>query len=135
MTKMKEVDPFSVYYAKIMCSLGNVYRYVIVFVYRDSQPIGTVSRLSSLTWASLQTRSLSQNYSFLPAQTYQARRIPELNHKIVKRPGPDFIYDCPEIPTLLTTLIQTDKKESYVSEGNVVLNAVEQYNTIFSFKT
>ena len=137
MTKIKDVvvgnELLSYYAAEIFCVLGNDRRYVIALVRKDSEMNGTRKGLSSLSWTCLQTRTLSENFG-LQKQSYLVRRIPELNHEIVKRKGGADMYDCDKLPNLLTTLLKTSKNEYYVDRGNTIIEAIETYNTIFSFK-
>ena len=56
LTKIKNVNNFTVYMAKIHAMLGNSFRYLILFVNRDVNNTGTEKRMEELDWVSLQTR-------------------------------------------------------------------------------
>ena len=48
MTKMKDINDFSMYIARVYAILGIEYRYIIVFVKRDEFPLGSTKLLSNL---------------------------------------------------------------------------------------
>lgn len=133
MTKVKEVDAFSCYVAHIHATLGFKKRYIIAMCYRDRSPIGFATNLSSIYWTSLQLRELDTEYK-IPEQSYVPRYTAELNHTIIKRPEVGgYEYDCPNIPSILITMLQTEKKEMYVDRANL-LSAIEDYKTVITFK-
>lgn len=133
MTKLKNVDNYSMYIIKIHALLGIEYRYVIVFVYKDDNVIGGKEELKYLKWISLQTRTLKENYN-VGTHTYIPKRLPELNHEInlVKKDEEQYIYETKDLPIVIT-LLPKSKNVDYNSTGNV-LNALETYQTIISFK-
>jgi hypothetical protein len=72
-TRVKIVDGYAIYYAKIQSFTGDGHKYVILVVQnrRDYSP---EAKISSLPWSSLQTRTLDEYYN-LPEQT--------INHKLL----------------------------------------------------
>ena len=81
LTKIKNVDKYTVYMARIHAMLGNAYRYLVIFVERDVNMFGTTKKMDELTWISLQTRTLEDQHNLKP-HTYQAAQKPPLNQKI-----------------------------------------------------
>ena len=137
MTKIKDLEinnrKFSYYAAEIQSYLGINRRYVIAISARDFELMRKTKKLSQLDWVSLQTRTLEENMN-LVKQQYIPKRLPELNHEIIRRSDGTYNYDCPKIPNLLTTLLKTDNNVHYVDRGNTIIEAIETYSTIFSFK-
>lgn len=134
MTKIKDVENYSMYMAKIFSQLGIEYRYVIIFIVKDDKPIGSTQALSEMRWVTLQTRSLHDNHK-LPNQTYIPRRQPSLMKKItlIKRDVTQYTYRCDDYPLLVTLLpTKKDSTTEYNQTGSIV-TALESYNTIVSW--
>lgn len=133
MTKIKSVNNYSMYAAKIYSGLINNHKYVIVFVHEDNLPINTVQTLSDLKWDNLQTRLLPYKYDIKP-QSYVPRRLPSLMTKIYRsQQHPDEYIYYPEDSSLMITLLpQKDSSDEYQQRGSI-LTAIETYSTIISF--
>lgn len=135
-TKIKNVEQFSVYMVKIFSMIGNAYRYLVLFVNIDSNNIGFKQSMKDLEWISLQTRTL-EDYHDIPIHRYKAvTNIPELNQSlhIKTRDEKQSMYECENVP-LVVTLLHTRKNYvmQYPNKGSIV-SALETYQTIFNFK-
>jgi hypothetical protein len=133
LTKIKDINGFSMYVTKTHCLLTNFYRYIIVFVKQNGEYNNTKKLLSTLDWDSLQTRTLTDKYD-LPIHTYQPRQDNNLSSIIteIKTDKISSTYICEKFP-LLITLLHKDSVNRYKNRGNIV-SAIETYNTIITFK-
>jgi len=132
MTKIKDINNYSMYICKIHALLGIEYRYVIVFVNKDELPNGTEKFLLDLYWISLQTRTLTDEHN-IPSHAYIPRRIPELDKKIqiTTKNNEQYKYKVDDLPIEIT-LLPKSKGLDYQPTGTVV-TALETYHTIVSF--
>lgn len=131
MTKKKNVDGYSVYYAKTNSMLGDVYRYIVVLVRTDANPIEHRERLKNLYWVSLQTRTIKENYN-LPVHDYIPRRLDSLNKRItLHEKNPKYYgYTVQDLPIAITLLPKgKDNGLQYNTNGTVV-TALETYYTV-----
>jgi hypothetical protein len=62
MTKLKDVNHFSLYAAKMHCLLSTSHRYIMIFVSRDNLPLGNTDILSNFRWTFLHTRTLQDKW-------------------------------------------------------------------------
>lgn len=136
MHKLKDVNGYSMYIAKVYAVLGIEFRYIVAFVKDDKKPIGSIDLLSNLKWVSLQTRTFSEEYS-LPVHSYVARRYPGLedNIHLVQSTPQQYVYKAEKFPLQIVLLPKSKKGESvleYNSNGNIV-TALETYQTLVSF--
>lgn len=127
MTKIKNVDKFSCYYAKITAFLGTMYKYVIVIVPIDNNPLGTTIEMSKLNCISLQTRMLSDNHHIMQQLYNPNKRLQSLNHTIINKGA---YYTCPNIPSIKITLLKEENR--YVPKANL-LEAINTYDTVITF--
>ena len=136
MTKLKNVNGYSMYIAKIYALLGIKHRYIIVFIPEDNHSIGTQEYLENLHWSSLQTRTLTEEHLLSP-HTYIPSRFPALNKKItlIKYDKKQYVYSVEDLP-LIVTLLPSDKSKGieYNSSGSLVA-ALETFQTIVSYQT
>jgi hypothetical protein len=134
LTKIKNVNDFTVYMAKIHSLLGNAYRYLILFVHRDVNITGTEKRMNELDWVSLQTRTLEDHHD-LRSHSYQVRMIPDLGQKIniETRDEQKSTYKAEKFP-LIVTLLHTRKNNSYQYQPTgTIVSALETFQTIINF--
>lgn len=134
MTKMKDVNDYSMYIAKVYAMLGIEYRYIIVFVKKDEFPLGSTKLLSNLSWVSLQTRSLQDDHN-LSYHSYIPKRHPAIDKKIslIRKDSQQYVYHVDQLPisiVLLPTKKNTDLE--YATSGHVT-TALESYQTIVTF--
>jgi hypothetical protein len=132
LTKVKDVENYSMYAVKIHALLGIENRYIIVFLHRDQNLNGAQEKLANLTWLSLQTRDLPDEYkvtihSYIPRRTHIDQRITLKN--TVNR---SYIYNVANLPIQITLLPAKNKNIDYNSNGSVT-SALETYNTIVTF--
>lgn len=131
MTKIKNVSDLSVYMSKTYCLLTNECRYIVTFVRQDYNPVGTKKELKSLSWVSIQTRTLGDKHD-LPPHDYQPKAIGPLNKKIVrtKQTNEASTYRCEGLPLTVTLLhTKSDTDAEYQEYGNVI-SALETYQTV-----
>jgi hypothetical protein len=134
MNKIKEASSqtgeYSVYICKVHALLIVEFKYIICFVLKDDNPIGTAVRLSELRWVSLQTRTLKEEHN-IPYHSYIPRQT-KLNNKIAlqnKFPT-KYVYTCTDLPIIVTLL--PNAKTEYGNSGSVNI-ALNTYNTIINF--
>lgn len=134
MTKIKNVSEYSVYMIRIHAMLGNAFRYLILFVDRDVNMVGTTKNMSELEWVSLQTRTLEDHHN-LKSHSYTAHQMPPLNQKIHVKTQDEkqSTYNAESFP-LVITLLHTRKNHSfqYQPTGTIV-SALETFQTIIKF--
>ena len=136
LTKIKNVNTFTMYMTKIHAMLGNAFRYLIVFVPRDVNSFGTTKHMSDLDWVSLQTRTLEDHHK-LPSHSYQVRKTPELSQKITidTQNEQQSTYNAEKFP-LTITLLHTRKNNSYQYQPTgTIVSALETFQTIINFKS
>ncbi len=129
MTKIKDVEQYTMYMTKTYCLLSTEYRYIIVLVPQDVNIVGYNQNLQDLRWVSLQTRSLSQNHN-LPQHYYIAKRGSILDSEIyrIKIEDRASTYKCDKFPITIT-LLHTKSINDYQDRG-IIITALETYQTI-----
>lgn len=134
LTKIKNVDKYSVYMTKIYAMLGNAHRYLILFIEQDHEPIGNTKSMKNCEWVSLQTRTLEDQYHLKP-HVYTSEKKPPLNQKIniVSQDEKKSIYNCETLP-LTITLLHTRKNTKYqYQQTGTIVSALETFQTVISF--
>ena len=134
MTKIKNVEIYSMYMCKIHAMLGNAYRYIIIFVNKDTEEIGYKKYLKDCEWVSLQSRTLEEHHK-LPTHTYNIKKTRELNQKIhiTKRTEKESTYKCDLFP-LTVTMLNTRKNNMYQYQpSGTIVSALETFQTIINF--
>ena len=136
MTKLKEKDNFSMYFARSKAMLGSAYRYLIVLIHKDNFPLGYEKPLRELSWVSLQTRTIEEKfnvrtYSYMPEvkePLNQTIRMISQNEQVT-------VYSCEKMHKLEISLLHTRKNNvfQYPPEGNICA-ALETYQTVVSFR-
>jgi hypothetical protein len=136
MTKLKDMDRFSMYYARNKAILGATFRYLIAVVPKNTLPFGTNEQLSNLNWVSLQTRTLEEKYN---VQTYSY--TPTVSEPLTQMISMDSqneeitVYSCSQMEKLQISLIHTRKNNvfQYPPTGNICA-ALETYQTVINFR-
>ena len=121
---------------KTYCLLTNECRYIVIFTPQDYDPVGKKKELKSLSWVSLQTRTLSDKHD-LPPHDYQPRVIGPLNKKIVRieKTNEASTYKCEGLPLTVTLLhVKHDTEFEYQQYGNII-SALETYHTIITLNS
>ena len=135
LTKIKDVENYSMYICKIYALLGNAYRYLIIFIDKDLEIIGKQKLLKDCQWISLQTRTLEDQHK-VSTHKYKIESKHPVNQKInVKsRSENESTYEC-EIFPLTVTLLHTrkDSMYQYQPEGTLI-SALETFQTVINFK-
>ena len=134
MTKIKDVESFSMYMAKTYCMLNNQCRYIIAFIDSDNLAIHTKQKLLDLRWISLQTRTLNDMHN-LSAHSYIPKRGGDLAIEInrVNKNTDSSTYTCTSLPITIT-LLHTKKNLNgmeYQDKGSIIA-AIETYQTIIT---
>jgi hypothetical protein len=135
LTKIKNVNNYTVYMAKIHAMLGNAYRYLVLFVDRDVNMFGTTKDMKELTWISLQTRTLEDQHN-IKSHNYQPEQKPPLNQKIniQNQNETQSTYNSVDFP-LVITLLHTRKNNSYQYQPTgTIVSAIETFQTIINFR-
>lgn len=135
MTKIKDVNDYSMYAAKIHCLLSTENRYLFIFTEKDENKQDTSIPFSYFRWLILETRSLQDQHN-IPPQNYKPRRLKSLMTPInmVSRNDKYYTYKAENLPLQVTLLAKKPKELEYQPKGNIVA-ALETYNTIISFLT
>ena len=133
MTKIKDVNSYSMYISKVHCFLSTFNRYIIVLVEKDENIIGYTENLSNLQWVCIQTRELQDKYDLKP-HFYVPKKQTQLNCTIIKHTDNDdgSVYSC-DLP-LEITLLHLNKKSDYYEfphKGTLVA-AIETYKTVIT---
>jgi hypothetical protein len=130
MTKLKDIDNYSMYISKIYCMLGIQHRYIYIFTYKDGNTIGHKDRLSHFNWISFQTRTVDDDHK-LDSHNYIPRRLPGLNKKITlqKHDRNAYTYSVEDYPIVVTLLPVRKEGMEYTASGTL-LTALETYQTI-----
>jgi len=130
MTKIKDIQTFSMYMSKTYCLLSKECRYLVAFTYRDNAPNGINRPLVDLEWVSFQTQTLTDNHE-LPPHSYQAQRAGPLTASIqrVSNTPNASTYSCADFPIVIT-LLHTDKGVAEYQNSGTIIAALETYRTI-----
>lgn len=132
LTKIKDINQFSMYAVKTNGMLGIEHRYIIVFVYKNNHHTGHEETLDNLYWVSIQTRTLTEEYK-TRVHNYIPRKLPELDKKInlQHRDDKQYVYNVEDYPISIT-LIPKSKSLDYGNTGKII-NAIETFQTIVNF--
>ena len=135
LTKIKNVHTYSMYICKIYSLLGNAFRYLILFMAKDSHPIGFEKDMSTCEWDILQTRTLEEQHE-LKSHRYKVINSPPLNQKInvIDRTTKLTTYKAEKFP-LKISLLHTRKNHTYqYHPTGTILSALETFQTIINWK-
>ena len=130
LTKIKNVNEFSVYMAKTYCLLSKECRYIIVFIPNDGMRIGNRESLDNMRWVSIQTRTLEDKHELEP-HGYTAEAKGELMAPInrIKTTEEASTYYCNKFPLTVTLLNVKNAPNSYQDKGTIIA-ALETWETI-----
>ena len=134
MTKIKDVDNYSMYMSKTYCLLSNECRYLIAFVDKNNFDVGSFENLINLNWVSFQTRTLNDKHE-LQSHSYNPKRGGILDTTIYRNEKNEktSVYNCDSLPIKIT-LLHTPKMtvNDYQDKGTII-SALETYQTIVNF--
>lgn len=134
LVKIKNVEGFSMYMVKIHAMLGNAYRYLVLLVDQDFEPIGASKKMEEFEWVSLQTRTLEELHR-IPVHRYKAVMKKPLDQKIqvFNRTKERSVYKADDFPLDITLLhTRKDHLHQYNPTGSIV-TALETFQTIINF--
>lgn len=131
MTKIKDVNNYSMYLAKIYCLMCVEHRYLIAFITKDYNPVGTTTSLSELHWVSFQTRSMTDNHNIKSITYTPKREAPYDSQIIIKLREKTYCdYICPEFPRLAVCLLLKKGQSMYEYQNRGTLSAaLETFST------
>lgn len=135
MTKIKNIDDtYSMYIVKINASLAIEYRYIIAFVNKNKDEIGSKKLLHELNWISLQTRTLQDEHK-VDVHSYISRMFQPLNKPIflIKKDSNQYVYSVTDYPISVVILPKKNIENEYSDKGSLI-NALETYQTIVTMK-
>jgi len=131
MTKIKNVDLFSMYASKTHCLLSRECRYILVFRDIDSKQLGSTENLRDINWKSIQTRTMA-DYHNIPPHPYTAENKGPLREIIsrVDKNDKHSTYTCNNFPIKIS-ILHTKKKgmHDYQDKGTII-SALETWQTI-----
>ena len=136
LTKIKNVNNYSMYMCKIHSMLGNGFRYLILFADRDVDMFGNTKNMVDIEWISLQTRTLEDHHD-LKSHTYNARNMHPLTQKITIQTQNEnqSTYIAESFP-IIVTLLHTRKNNSFQYQpSGTIVSALETFQTIINFKS
>lgn len=133
LTKIKDIDTFSIYMAKVNYILYTENRYIIAFMHKDDSSIGTLIYLKDLKWQSFQTRSLPHIHKII-AFSYIPKKTLKFQSKIymLSRSSKETSYKCENHPITIT-LLHKGNSEFEFSEKGTLASALETWRTILTF--
>lgn len=134
MYKIKDVEQYSLYMAKIESGLMNEHRYIIVFMYKNDEPFRSTSKLGDLKWTTFQTRILNENhdirsFAYIPKRSSGITSTIELTERTDRYTQ----YKCEKFPIDITVLNNPNKNDMYQNRS-ILASALETYRTILTLK-
>lgn len=135
MTKIKDINnTYSMYACKMYCLLSKECRYIIAITHLNNFKLHTVEELRTMKWVSLQTRTLTEQYS-VETHVYEPKAEGPLATTInrIKKDKDSSTYESSELP-IIVTLLHTPKKSNYQDKGTIVV-AIETWETIITFSS
>lgn len=132
MTKIKDVDKYSMYMVKNYCLLSKECRYIVCLILSDINPVGFKQSLDNMRWISFQTRTLSL-YNELDSHLYTPSRGGLLDYEIyrINKDNISSTYNCDRFPFTITLLHTKNDINEYSNKGTII-TALETYQTIIT---
>jgi hypothetical protein len=133
MTKMKENNSFSIYYARIGCLLCLENRYIVVVLQNDDSPIGTTIELSEMEWISFQTRTIENPNFKIKPKDIKSETDPMINCQVEKISDESdrTVYISYDFPIKLELL--KENESDVHRERGTLKTALDSYNCVLSF--
>ena len=131
--KGKEVNNYSLYYARKECLLCIDNQFLIVVVNRDYNSIGESERLSNLKWVSFQTRTMEKAPVSLKSHDVKSILNNDINEKItlVEKTQDRCVYQ-PDYSPLKIELMFDEDYSNYSGTGTIK-SSLETYNCVITF--
>lgn len=133
MTKLKNVNDYSLYFTKLYCLLATNYRYIIVIVRDDVNEIGHTEYLSDIKWVCIQTREISERH-VIKDHVYTPKKDGLMNQQIrLKELKTDCgMYEC-SLNILITILPKNNVFDKFdFPQTSNLINAIETFRTIIT---
>ena len=132
MYKIKDIEDFSMYIAKVNCLLSNFNRYIYVFTQKDNNSNMYQEYLRDLKWYNLQTRTIEDQYN-IPLHEYEPTRNTPLYVLINRKEKntENSVYSCAKLAVEVLLLHEKGGANQYQDKGNLV-SAIETYKTIIN---
>jgi hypothetical protein len=131
LTKISQKDTKSVYAIRIKCSLLNQYRYLVVTVPYDINPVGTTRKLETLEWESLQTRTFLKDPYSVSMHSYVPSSSGFMSEHITMTEQTDEYVVYSSVLPIKITILCAEKFKNYNKTG-MLCNAIETFQTIIS---
>lgn len=134
MTKTENNSGFSMYTARMPCSLINEYRYIFAMVRQDNNQIGTQVSLSDINWEVFQARITDKNYG-LKIHSYSPKRSGEFVTPIIldNRDNENTSYTSKLPIHVILIHPKTSSFMRYPDNGTLAA-ALETYRTVISHR-
>jgi hypothetical protein len=130
--KIRDVEgKYSLYMVKIHCLLNTQFRYIIMIIPIDTNPLHAPIKMRGIKWVALQTRELTENHK-IPSHRYQPSTLSPLNKKIerVEQTETSSIYFCTDYP-LTVKLLHKKGINEFQNKGTLI-SALETFQTIIT---
>jgi len=133
--KVRDDNNFSIYMARLPCLLLNEQRYLVLMAPRDNYPPSHVKPMEEVRWVSLQTRTLTGDYSHVIEQNYELKRNGMFEKPVLlqSRSKEITIYEMGDLPLTVSLLHVRGGEYEYPNEGTLN-SALETFRTIVQFK-
>ena len=131
MTKLKEEDNQSYYFAKIHSQLLNNYRYIIAITQLDNQPIEKRTYLKNLNWHSLQTRTLKTKHN-IPSISYHSDILDNYHIRVFDRKDNYTTYTSKDFTNIQIHVLVTSNNSFEYPEYATISNALEKFQTLIN---
>lgn len=134
LTKIKNVETYSMYMTKTYCLLNKECRYIVVFAPADNMPEGVRQKLNNIRWVSIQTRTLEDKHELEP-HGYIAKAEGPLMALITrtKITQEASTYSCEKFPIIVTLLNSKSVSSAYQDRGTIIA-ALETWETIITLQ-
>jgi len=135
MQKVKNQEDTSIYMCRIASLLLNEKRYLVAVTSLDENDVGSVLKLSDLSWKYFQSRILDGNeYVSIVSHSYVTKR--DLSWPVVKTKATKeysvFVEETQTYPVEITLLHTSSDEYEYPSRGTLD-SCLETYQTIMRF--
>ena len=134
MHKIKDINNYSVYMAKIRTGLSIDNRYLMAFVDKDTNPVDFTYRLNEIFWVSFQCRQIRDLHN-IPFHTYSQKKSAPYTSilNLSERKDTSNVYESDDLNIIVTILNTSGNMYQYSPKGTLN-NALETWNTIITFK-
>lgn len=134
LTKIKDIDNFSIYMAKIDYLLYNEHRYIIAFMIKNNFQIGTLVDLDDIKWHSFQTRSITDDHKIMTFQHIPKKLSKfQLRIELTSRDEKQSVYKCINLPNITLTLLHKGNSKYEFTDKGTLISALETWRTIITF--